>query len=154
MNRLVKFAVIAMAGCIGFAGFAFSDSLVTLRKGADINTEVAAPMMPKVMNKDVKRGRNYPEQPPTIPHHIRDYEISINANKCLSCHARTRTEDSQAPMVSVTHFMDRDMQVLATVSARRYNCTQCHVIQKDAKPLVENTFVDVERVIEKGKAKQ
>jgi len=154
MNKFVKFAVVAVAGCLGFAGLAASDNVITLRGGSDINVEVAAPVIPKVGNKDVKRGRNYPEQPPTIPHHIRDYEISTNANKCLSCHARTRTEDSQAPMVSVTHFMDRDFQVLATVSPRRYNCTQCHVIQKDIKPLVGNTFVDVEKVLEAGKAKQ
>ncbi|MEH6404114.1 MAG: nitrate reductase cytochrome c-type subunit [Sneathiella sp.] len=154
MNKLVKFVVIAMASFVGVSGLVYAESVVTLRDGAKLDIEVSAPVMSKVENKDMKRGRNYPEQPPTIPHHIRDYEISLNANKCLSCHARTRTEESQAPMISVTHFMDRDFQVLATVSPRRYNCTQCHVTQKDVKPLVGNSFVDVENVIEKGKAAQ
>ena len=33
-------------------------------------------------------ARNYPEQPPVIPHSIDGYQIDINVNKCLSCHAR------------------------------------------------------------------
>src|SRR5262249_30893067 len=35
----------------------------------------------------VREPRNYPEQPPVIPHSTEGYEVSINANKCLSCHA-------------------------------------------------------------------
>ncbi|WP_419901715.1 nitrate reductase cytochrome c-type subunit [Kiloniella sp.] len=134
-------------GLIAFANVALSDGEATLRQGEPITTEPAAPKMNKVENKDVKRVRNYPEQPPTIPHKVRSYEISTNANKCMSCHARTRTGESQAPMVSITHYMDRDNQVLATVSPRRYFCNQCHVTQVDAPPLVENEFTDVEQII-------
>jgi len=64
--------------------------------------------------------RNYPEQPPVIPHTIEAYQLDSNVNQCLSCHARARTGESQAPMVSITHFMDRDGQFLASVSPRRY----------------------------------
>ncbi|MFD2207134.1 nitrate reductase cytochrome c-type subunit [Kiloniella antarctica] len=140
-------SVAAVAGFLAFGVSAHSDGAATLRQGTPITSEAEAPKMNKVENKDVKRIRNYPEQPPTIPHKIRSYEISTNANKCLSCHARTRTGESQAPMVSVTHYMDRDNQVLATVSPRRYFCTQCHVTQVDAPPLVENEFIDVEHII-------
>ena len=56
-------------------------------------------------------------------------------------------EISQAPMVSITHFMSRDGQFLASVSPRRFFCTQCHVTQTDAKPLIANTFVDVDSVL-------
>ncbi len=142
--------LISMATVIGFFALgvsAYSDGAATLRQGTPILTEPEAPKMNKVENKDVKRVRNYPEQPPTIPHKVRSYEISTNANKCLSCHARTRTGESQAPMVSVTHYMDRDNQVLATVSPRRYFCNQCHVTQVDAPPLVENEFIDVEHIL-------
>jgi cytochrome c-type protein NapC len=88
----------------------------------------AAPMTP-MRNTSEKETRNYPEQPPVIPHSIEGYQIDINGNKCLSCHARARTGESQAPMVSVTHFMDRDGQFLASVSPRRFFCTSCHVPQ-------------------------
>ncbi len=50
-------------------------------------------------------------------------------------------------MISVTHFMDREGQVLSSVTPRRYFCNQCHVPQLDAKPLVGNDFVDADAVI-------
>ena len=78
--------------------------------------------------------RNYPEQPPIIPHSIDGYQLSLNTNRCLDCHRRQFTEGSGAPMISVTHFMDRDGQVLADVTPRRYFCTACHVQQTDAQP--------------------
>jgi cytochrome c-type protein NapB len=51
-------------------------------------------------------------------------------------------------MVSVTHFMNRDGQVLASISPRRYFCNQCHIPQLDVRPLVENSFVDVDQVLD------
>jgi cytochrome c-type protein NapB len=51
-------------------------------------------------------------------------------------------------MVSVTHFMARDGQVLTSVSPRRFFCTQCHVTQLRVRPLVGNTFIDVDSLID------
>ncbi|PWC39761.1 nitrate reductase cytochrome c-type subunit [Azospirillum sp. TSO35-2] len=96
---------------------------------------------------DQKRARNYADQPPLIPHAIRDYQIDLNINKCLTCHDRRNTEGSQAPMISVTHFQDRDGQTLGTVSARRYFCTQCHVPQTDAQPIIGSSFRDFDSVL-------
>jgi len=120
-------------------------------RGSPIVGEPSAPTMPKVVNTDLRRGRNYPEQPPTIPHKTRGYQVDRNSNKCLTCHSRAATEESQAPMISVTHFMDRDGQVRAQVAPRRYFCNQCHVTQVDAKPLIGNTFVDVDKVVKRLK---
>lgn len=106
-----------------------------------------APPMPKDVSDDQRRQRNYPEQPPVIPHAIAGYQLDLRANKCLTCHAREFTGDSQAPMISVTHFQDRDGQVLGAASTRRYFCLQCHVPQTDAQPRVVNTFRDVDSVI-------
>jgi len=89
-------------------------------------------------------------QPPTIPHRIDNYQVDLKANKCLSCHSRTRVPESKAPMVSVTHFMDRDGNFLADVSPRRYFCTQCHVVQTSAKPIVQNDFVDMKALTSKN----
>jgi cytochrome c-type protein NapB len=86
-------------------------------------------------------------QPPIIPHNIRDYQVDLNVNTCLSCHSRQRVSESQATMVSVTHYMDRDGNFLANVSPRRYFCTQCHVTQADTKPLVPNGFIDMNKLI-------
>src|SRR5437764_10508164 len=107
-----------------------------LRGSTPLNEEgPAAPMTP-MRNTSEKETRNYPEQPPVIPHSIEGYQIDINGNKCLSCHARARTGESQAPMVSITHFMDRDGQFLASVSPRRFFCTECHVPQSVSTPPV------------------
>ncbi len=99
------------------------------------------------MNTSEREARNYPEQPPLIPHSTEGYEVSIQANKCLSCHARSRTRESQAPMISITHFSDRDGQFLASISPRRYFCTQCHVPQHNVKVPVENDFVDIDTLL-------
>jgi len=115
----------------------------TLRKGTSIETQKEPSEIARVLNHDIKQTRNYPMQPPVIPHKVRNYEVNLNTNKCMSCHSRQRTEESQAPMVSVTHYMDRDGNFLAEISPRRYFCSQCHVPQMDAKPLVDNTFEDM-----------
>jgi cytochrome c-type protein NapB len=125
------------------------DYLATLRGPTPLDEQPSAPPVPKVVEETARRQRSYPEQPPTIPHSIRDYQVDLNANKCLACHARRRTKESQAPMVSITHFMDRDGQFLATVSPRRYFCNQCHVVEHRVKPLVGNDFVDVDAVLSK-----
>lgn len=122
-------------------------SIDALRRGAPLDTEPEPAPMAKVENTDLRRQRGWPEQPPTIPHSIDGYQVDRNSNRCLLCHSRANATQFQAPMVSVTHFMDRDSQVLAEVSPRRYFCTQCHVVQTDAKPLVGNDFVDVEQMI-------
>ena len=118
------------------------DALATLR-GAPIAEQTAPPRLGDPRNDDRRLARNYPEQPPTIPHKVRDYQVDLNTNRCLTCHSRRAVEESQAPMVSVTHFTDRDGQVRGFMSPRRYFCMQCHVPQMDARELVENDFVDV-----------
>ncbi len=85
-----------------------------------------------------------------IPHSIDGYQIDMNGNKCLSCHARARTGESQAPMVSITHFMDRDGQFLASVSPRRFFCTECHVPQSVVTPPVSNDFTDIDTLLSRA----
>ncbi|NOX43555.1 MAG: nitrate reductase cytochrome c-type subunit [Gammaproteobacteria bacterium] len=126
-----------------------NDGIATLRKGEALSVETMPPVIPKVLDTDIRRKRNYPMQPPTIPHKINNYQVDLNTNKCLSCHKRSRVEDSKAPMVSVTHFMDRDGNFLATVSPRRYFCLQCHAIQTDVKLLIDNDFVDMDQLLKR-----
>lgn len=104
---------------------------------------VPAEPVPKWVTDDVRQMRAYPEQPPVIPHSIDGYQLSVNANRCLSCHKREFTQRSGAPMISVTHFMTRDGQMLSDVSPRRHFCTECHVPQANTPPLVENRFRDM-----------
>ena len=130
------------------AGFAadFQDSM---RGSTPLDQTTQPPPIANPDNSDVKRVRNYAMQPPVVPHKIEGYQLDKNANRCMMCHARTRTQESQAPMISVTHFMDRQGNFLAELSPRRYFCLQCHVPQADLKPLVENGFVDVDTILSK-----
>jgi cytochrome c-type protein NapB len=118
-----------------------------LRGPTALDQIAPAPRMAPMRSTTEKEVRNYPEQPPVIPHSIEGYQIDLNGNKCLTCHARSRTSESQAPMISITHFMDRDGQFLATVSPRRFFCTECHVPQHEVKPPVANDFVDIDTLL-------
>jgi len=108
-----------------------------------------APPLARQLNTEGRRAmRNYPEQPPVIPHAIEGYALDLNANKCMSCHARRFTEQSQAPMISVTHYQDREGNTLGGLAPRRYACLTCHVPQTEARPLVENRFTDMDALTE------
>ena len=94
----------------------------TLRGTAPLNAEVTPPIIEMVENNDLKRQRDYPQQPPTIPHDISKYQLDKNFNKCMDCHSRKFADEAQAPAVSVTHYMNRDGDFLGEVSPRRYFC--------------------------------
>ena len=126
--------------------------LVDAMRGAvPIPEATRPPLLGNAVNDDVRRPRNYDMQPPTIPHRVDGYQVDKNFNKCMDCHARAKTEFSQATPVSHTHYMDRSGKVLAQISTRRYFCMQCHVAQDPARPLIGNSFQDVDTVI-KGAA--
>jgi cytochrome c-type protein NapB len=107
------------------------------------------PVLGNAVNDDLRQTRSYTMQPPTIPHRVDGYQVDKNFNKCLDCHARTKTAVSQAIPVSITHYMDRDGRMLGQVSTRRYFCMQCHVAQDAVRPLVPNDFQDVDTVIQR-----
>lgn len=133
-----------MAGALLVAGGAFAQMVPELSgPRGDAMQSLAAKPLPKWIVDDVRRMRAYPEQPPVIPHSIDGYQLSVNTNRCLSCHKREFTQGSGAPMISVTHYMTREGQMLADVAPRRYFCTACHVPQADARSLVPNTFTDM-----------
>lgn len=119
-----------------------------IRPAGTLNQELPAPKIAREKVSAEPSHRNYPEQPPTIPHNIRNYQIDKNFNMCLSCHSRSASPQTGAPMVSVTHFYDRDGQVLAAVSPRRYFCLQCHVPQADVKPARGNNFQSIDTLLQ------
>ena len=144
--RLLAAAILTVA----LSGVVMAETFSALRGSTPLNQEGSPPALTPEQNTSVREPRNYPEQPPVIPHSTEGYEVSINANKCLSCHARTRVHESQAPMISITHFIDRDGQFLASISPRRYFCTECHVPQHNVRPPVENDFVDIDSLLKRS----
>jgi cytochrome c-type protein NapB len=121
----------------------FAAPLVDSMRGpTPLPDEPHPPPLSNPENKDVRRNRAFAMQPPTIPHKIDGYQVDRNANRCVSCHARTRIEESKAIAIPATHYLDRDGTMRGDISPRRYFCTQCHVAQDEVKPLVDNTYQD------------
>ncbi|WP_035641188.1 nitrate reductase cytochrome c-type subunit [Bradyrhizobium sp. ORS 375] len=151
MIKKIAMMVLAASLAAGSSALLAQSVSSSLRGPTPLNDEGPAPPMQPTKNTAEKEVRNYPEQPPVIPHSIDGYQVDMQGNKCLSCHARARTAESKAPMLSITHFMDRDGQFLASVSPRRYFCTQCHVPQSVGTPPVSNDFVDIDTVLSHDK---
>lgn len=84
--------------------------------------------------------RAYRQQPPLVPHATEKYEVDLKVNQCLRCHDWPNNVRENAPKISETHYVDRQGKRLDQISSTRWFCTQCHVPQSDAKPLVENAF--------------
>jgi cytochrome c-type protein NapB len=116
---------------------AFEDAT---RGAVPITGTARPPLLGNAVNDDVRLKRNYDMQPPIIPHRVDGYQVDKNYNKCLDCHAKVKTEFSQAVPVSSTHYVDRSGKVLTQVSTRRYFCMQCHVAQDAVRPLIGNSF--------------
>lgn len=135
---------------IAWAAASAAEFIDRARGNVPIPEETTPPPLVNPDNSDIRRMRAYAMQPPVVPHKVEGYQVDKNANRCLMCHGRTRTQESQAPMVSVTHYMDRSGNHLAEISPRRYFCLQCHVPQVPVNPLVENRFTDVEAMLRRS----
>lgn len=136
-------STVLLLAATGLAMPVTSAEVTSLRGATELNEDSSAPEQ-KIYNKDGEPiSRDYVQQPPLIPHKIDNYQINLKSNKCLSCHSWKHYREAGATKISQTHFEDREANVLANVSARRYFCTQCHVPQVNAQPLVGNTFQPV-----------
>jgi cytochrome c-type protein NapB len=148
MRKIALFAGLVLLGFAWAASFAQVQS--PFRPPVSYTDTTKPPAIAPEVTDDRRVARNYPEQPPVIPHSIRDYEINLNSNRCLTCHSRAFNAQVGAPMISITHYIDRQGQVLASVAPRRFVCTTCHVPQTTADPPVPNRFVDVDTLISRG----
>ena len=117
-----------------------AEQVNSLRGGNPLDEPPKKPATMKFQDDREPITRDYVQQPPLIPHHIKGYKINKKFNKCLTCHSWSNYKDAGATKISQTHFSDRENNVLSNIAPRRYFCTQCHVPQVDAAPLVENTF--------------
>ena len=132
------------------AGFTLTNNAMaeakSLRGDHAIDEPSAKPEITRWQEDKEPIPRDYIQQPPLIPHSIEGYKVNLKFNKCLTCHSWANYKEAKATKISQTHFEDREGQVLANVSPRRYFCPQCHVSQVDQKPLVENEFKPVQAI--------
>ncbi len=143
MKRKARNLALALVAAIGFGAVLPPASMaqaVQSIRGADVAAQELQVGNYRPIPDQAPIERDYVQQPPLIPHKVEGYEVTINFNKCMDCHAWSRYKETGATKVSLTHFKDRDGGELSNISPRRYFCMQCHVPQTDAKPLVANTF--------------
>ena len=140
MKRSTIMSIVMMLGFGLLANQAWAENVESLRGANPMDEPAKAPQVMKWQNDREPITRDYMQQPPLIPHKTKGYRINIKSNKCLTCHSWANYKEAGATKISQTHFNDRENNVLANIAPRRYFCTQCHVPQVNAKPLVENTF--------------
>jgi len=146
MKHLIKYIII-MLGATFILPAIHAAEVESLRGANPLEKNSKKPEHKKWQADRPPIARNFVQQPPLIPHSVEGYVINIKSNKCLSCHSWANYKEKGATKISLTHFTDRDGHDLANVSARRYFCTQCHVSQVDARPLVNNTFTPVKSIM-------
>lgn len=140
MRRSTVINIVIMLSLGLLSNQAFAENVTSLRGENPINEAAKEPAKMTVQNDREPITRDYVQQPPLIPHKTKGYKINIKFNKCLTCHSWANYKEAGATKISQTHFSDRENNVLANIAPRRYFCTQCHVTQVDAAPLVENVF--------------
>jgi len=138
--------VVMVLGLSLLVSQAGAEQVKSLRGGNPLENSAKIPASLKVQNDRDPITRDYVQQPPLIPHHIKGYKVNMKMNKCLTCHSWSNYKEAGATKISQTHFNDRENNVLANIAPRRYFCTQCHVTQVNAPPLVENTFTPLETI--------
>ncbi len=141
MNKILLAGPILIIGLVGFVSqTSAQDAVYSLRGDLALDADSAKTEMQNWQLDRDPIPRDHVKQPPLIPHKIQGYKINLKFNKCMSCHSWTKYKEADATKISQSHFEDRDNNVMANVAARRYFCTQCHVPQSNARPIVENTY--------------
>lgn len=147
MKKMLIASLVAAATSLALAAPVQAEDNVTSLRGQNaLDNAAEKPVLKRWQDDQEPIVRDFVHQPPLIPHDITGYQINVRSNKCLTCHSWSNYKSAGATKISTTHFEDRDGNALANVSGRRYFCTQCHVPQANAKPLVENTFQPVDVV--------
>lgn len=112
----------------------------SLRGDLALEDQQKAPDFFKQKTDEPEIKRNFKTQPPLVPHRTAKYKVNLKSNKCLSCHDKDTYKEEEAPLAGKSHYIGADGKEMKTINMGRYFCSQCHVPQANAKPLVENTF--------------
>jgi len=140
---LLATLLVTIVGCASYAPVAFM-------RGSDVTAVDRAPDTKQYTERAPGMGspelivRTFSTQPPLIPHAIAKYEpITIEENACLDCHISDEFRGKAMPKIGESHFSKtrKEDDGSPAVNMVRWQCNSCHVVQADAPPLVENTFV-------------
>jgi cytochrome c-type protein NapB len=131
---------LSLSLALGAASPGIALGVESLRGGSDLTAESAKPEKRKIEVVQGGFDRSFKEQPPMIPHGIDKYKVDLRQNGCLKCHGEATAEKENTKPTPESHYLDRDGNKLDKLASRRYFCTQCHTVQMEGAPLVENVF--------------
>lgn len=140
LPRLIPAAAVIALLAFAPLGTATADTVSSLRGSLALEKETSPPPVYKLKLDQEKFDRNFKTQPPLIPHKVAKYKINLKANRCVKCHGKANYKEEEAPVIGASHYKDQNGKEAKKINKGRYFCTQCHVAQADAKPLVANTF--------------
>lgn len=143
MNKTLKFVIATAATCL--SALAFAQEGAKSMRGIDVAAPDPVAEVKEYVGlrpgKQPLLARTFSTQPPLIPHAVEKFdEINLEGNQCLDCHSAANYKKNNAPKLGDSHFIDRDGKKHPEATPARYSCTQCHVAQVDAPPLVDNLF--------------
>ncbi len=142
------------------------DNGTAFRKGDLFSENVDLGTMPKeegqAPGQNQTYERSFENAPPLIPHSIDAFTpITLKNNMCLSCHMPDKASAVGSTPIPASHFTvfrpeirkeggkyilyENNQKVEIKnlgdkLDMARYNCTQCHVVQTNAKLDVRNLF--------------
>ena len=139
MKKTILTIALSLAA-VSIPAISLAADVASLRGVQDLTAVSVEPSKKELMVVEGGIDRSFKEQPPMVPHEVDKYEITLKNNGCLKCHSEKTYEKEKAPKIGDSHYMDRDGNVLETMSSRRYFCNQCHAPQLKGDPLVQNNF--------------
>jgi len=146
MKHSILAGLVLMGSSILYSTMIVAEEVKSLRGPSELDEPSNMVEVKRNINDKAPIDRDYLHQPPLIPHKVKGYKINLKFNKCLTCHSWANYKNASATKISQTHFSGRDGEAMSNVAPRRYFCTQCHVPQADAKPLVQNEFKSVNSI--------
>jgi cytochrome c-type protein NapB len=140
MKRCAFIGSFLLACLVGLTSQAIAD-ISSLRGASEIPATNASPELMKFIKDKENVARTFEEQPPVVPHESEKYTINLKENKCLECHMKQPGKDeAKSVEIPESHYLDRAGNKLAKPAGSRHFCTQCHVPQIDAQPLIGSNF--------------
>jgi len=127
----------------------YTEEELGLRTETLYDESAAMPVRGEILSKEpgesTKIERAFENSPPLIPHDITGMlpiERHDTGNICMGCHMPEEAGGSGATPIPGSHLVDlgtaKDLG--GKLHGSRYNCMQCHVIQTEVSPAVENLF--------------
>ncbi len=127
----------------------YTEEELGLRKETLYDESSTVPVRGEPLTKEAGESarieRAFENSPPLIPHDITGMlpiRLPDTDNLCLDCHMPEEAVSMGATPIPNSHFVDFDTgrDLHGELDGGRYNCMQCHVVQTELTPAVQNLF--------------